>query len=315
MARDPNRGMSTVYVAVGMVILIIAGFAAGYYLRPIPETAQEFPEDSEWRTGSIDLAGSTTVLPIAEACSLAFMNKYPGTNVISVGGGSGVGYKNIIDGISDIGLASRPPKSTEIMNPKAANLWLHPVALDAVCVVVHPSVNASLKLTLQEVGRIFAGNYTRWNQVHSGLPDEEIYVVVREEGSGTRGTFEEYTMDPWDYAVDTARAHEQPSNPAVKGAVETTSYSIGYVGVGFLSSNMVHVALAKTEGTEYVEPTLANIEGGKFPISRFLYFVTSSPSVSGSLVDRFIDFVLSSEGQQLVASKGFLKLPPSHNYP
>jgi phosphate transport system substrate-binding protein len=147
------------------------------------------------------------------------------------------------------------------------------------------------------------------------LPDEEIYVIVREEGSGTRGTFEEYTMDPWDYTVDTERAHELPSNPAVRGAVETTSYSVGYVGSGFLSSDMVHVALARTEGAEYVLPTLANIEGGKFPISRFLYFVTSNPPLSGSLVDRFIDFVLSSEGQQLAESKGFLKLPPNHNYP
>ncbi len=312
MTRKSNKGMSTMYAAIGMVMLIIAGFAAGYYLRPVPETAQEFPEDSAWRTGSISLAGSTTVLPIAEACSVAFMNKYSGTSIIPLGGGSGVGYRQIIDQIVDIGLASRPPKPTEI---QAADLWLHPVALDAVCLVVHPTVNASLKLTLHQVGRIFAGNYTRWNQVNPSLPDAEIYVVVREEGSGTRGTFEEYTMDPWGFTVDTERAHEQPSNPAVRGAVETTSYSIGYVGFGFLSNNMVHAALAKTEGAEYVLPTLANIQGGRFPISRFVYFVTGSPPASGSLADRFIDFVLSPEGQEIVGSKGFLQLPPSYNYP
>lgn len=315
MIKNSNKGISTMYAAVGMITLLIVGFAGGYYIRPISETAQEFPEDTAWRTGSINLAGSTTVLPIAEVCSLAFMNKYLDTAVIPVGGGSGFGYRQIIDDLVDIGLASRPPKPTEITNPQGTDLWLHPVALDAVCVVVHPTVNASLKLTLQQVGKIFAGIHTNWNQVKPGLPDAEIKVVVREEGSGTRGTFEEYTLDPWDYTVDTERAHELPSNPAVKSWIETTEYSIGYVGFGFLSDNMIHVALAKGEGEEHFLPTLLNIQGDKFPTSRYLYFVTSSPPPSGSLIDRFIDFVLSPEGQQLVESKGFLRLPPSYNYP
>ncbi|MBS7649255.1 phosphate ABC transporter substrate-binding protein, partial [Candidatus Bathyarchaeota archaeon] len=229
------------------------------------------------------------------------------------GGGSGVGYSNVIDGVVDIGMASRDPKKTEIDNAKSkgVDLWLHPIALDAVCVVVHPSVaNSSypLSLTLQEVGKIFAGIYTYWDEVKSGLPHEEIFVVVREPGSGTRGTFEEYTMHPWKYDV-TARASVQPSNPAVKHMIETTPYSIGYVGFGFISENMHVVALAKEDGKPYFYPTIDSIVKGEYPISRYLYLVTNGQPKSGSLTDRFIDFVRSEEGQQIVEDCGFLKLP------
>lgn len=309
-----NKGISTIYATIGMIALLIIGFVAGYYMNTgQTEPSQEFPEDSEWRTHTISLAGSTTVLPIAESASIAFMNKYTDTTVTVSGGGSGTGYSSTIDGVVDIGMASRPPKQTEI--DKGVDLWLHPIALDAVCVVVNPSVADGLDLTLQEVGKIFAGEYRYWNEVKSDLDAEEIYVVVRESGSGTRGTFEEYTMDPWDYTVDSTIVHEQPSNPAVRSSIESTSYSIGYVGFGFLSDDMVAVALAEEDGEEYIRPTLENIQSGAYPISRLLYFVTSSPLESGSLADRFLGFVLSAGGQEIVEDEGFLKLPVTHNYP
>jgi len=302
------------YAAIGMIALLVIGFAAGYYMNlGQPEPSHDFPEDREWRTDTITLAGSTTVLPIAESASIAFMNEHSDATVTPSGGGSGTGYSSTIDGIVDIGMASRPPKQAEI--DQGVDLWLHPIALDAVCVVVNPSVADNLDLTLQEVGRIFAGEYTHWNEVRSHLAAEEIYVVVRESGSGTRGTFEEYTIDPWDYTIPSAIVHEQPSNPAVKTTIETTSYSIGYVGFGFLSENMVAVSLAEEEGEEYIAPTLANIQSGAYPISRLLYFVTSSQLESGSLADRFLEFVLSAEGQEIVEDEGFLKLPVTYNYP
>jgi len=293
-------------------LMFIIGLSVGAFcITPIQQSnSQSFPEDSAWRTDSISISGSTTVLPIAEACAKAFMNKYPGTTITVQGGGSGQGYSQVIDGVVDIGDASRPPKQAEIDNAKSKGvaLWLHPIALDAVCVVVNPSVASSLNLTLQEVGKIFAGIYTTWNQVKPDLPNQPIYVVVREPGSGTRGTFEEYAMDPWNYEVTDA-AHVQQSNPNVKTTVENTPYSIGYVGYGFLSDKIVAVALATEEGQPYYLPTLANIASFKYPISRYLYMVTTSQPASGTLTDRFIDFVLSSEGQSIVEEQGFLKLP------
>ncbi|MEM0095863.1 MAG: phosphate ABC transporter substrate-binding protein [Candidatus Bathyarchaeia archaeon] len=319
MVKKASMGISTLSATLGMVSLLIIGLIAGYYINSAMQGksdashSQGFEEDSAWRTSSITLSGSTTVLPIANACAIALMNKYPGITITVQGGGSGVGYSNVIDGVVDIGMASREPKTTEIENArsKGVDLWLHPIALDAVCVVVHPSVaNSSypLSLTLQEVGKIFAGIYTYWDEVKSGLPHKEIVVIVREPGSGTRGTFEEYTMHPWKYDV-TTRASVQPSNPAVKRMVETTPYSIGYVGFGFISENMHVVALAKEAGKPYVYPTVESIAKGEYPISRYLYLVTNGQPKSGSLADRFIDFVRSKEGQQIVEANGYLKLP------
>lgn len=298
---------------IGMITLLLVGLGIGYVLNSgTTGTTAEFPEDSEWRTGRISLAGSTTVLPVADEAAKAFMNTYTGVTVTVQGGGSGTGYASAIDGTVDIGMASRGPKQKEI---DAGNLWLHPLALDAVCVVVNPSVGSNVELTLEEVAKIFAGEYTKWNEVDATLPDTAIYVVVRESGSGTRGTFDEYTVDEYELEIDSTIVHEQPSNPAVRTAVTNTDYSIGYVGFGFLTNDIVAVSLAAEEGGEYVPATLETIAGGSYPISRFLYFVTSGPVESGSLADRFISFVLSEEGQALVEDEGFLTLPASHNYP
>lgn len=313
LIEKSNKGISTMIALVGMIALLIVGLGIGYYMNTGQTvTSAEYPEDSEWRTGSINLAGSTTVLPIAETAAIEFMNKYPGTSVTVQGGGSGTGYSSTLDGTVDIGMASRGPKQTEISQ---GTLWLHPLALDAVCVVVNPSVGNNIQLTLEEVAKIFAGEYKNWNDISDSLPAAEIYVVVRESGSGTRGTFEEYTTDEFGLTVDSTIVHEQPSNPAVRTAVKDTTYSIGYVGFGFLTSDIVAVSLAVEDGAPYVPATLENIQNGSYPISRLLYFVTGSPIVAGSLVDRFVGFVLSPEGQDIVDAEGFLKLPSSYNYP
>jgi phosphate transport system substrate-binding protein len=313
LIRKSNKGISTMIALIGMIALLVVGLGIGYTLNSgTPATSTEFPEDSVWRTGTINLAGSTTVLPVADEAAKAFMNTYSGVTVTVQGGGSGTGYASAIDGTVDIGMASRGPKQKEI---DAGTLWLHPLALDAVCVVVNPSVGSNVELTLEEVAKIFAGEYTNWNEVDASLPDASIYVVVRESGSGTRGTFEEYTIDEYELEIDSTLVHEQSSNPAVVTAVTNTDYSIGYVGFGFLTNDLVAVSLAAEEGAEYVPATLENIAGGTYPISRFLYFVTSSPLESGSLADRFVSFVLSEEGQDIVVAEGFLELPASCNYP
>ncbi|MCW4015893.1 MAG: phosphate ABC transporter substrate-binding protein [Candidatus Bathyarchaeota archaeon] len=314
MIGKSNKGISTTIALLGMIALLVVGLGIGSVLNSgSSETSgDEFSKDSEWRTETVNLAGSTTVLPVANASAIAFMNMYTGTTVTVQGGGSGTGYASAIDGTVDIGMASRGPKQKEI---DAGTLWLHPLALDAVCVVVNPSVGSNVELTLEEVAKIFAGVYTNWNEVDSSLPDAEIYVVVRESGSGTRGTFEEYTIDEYELTIDSTLVHEQSSNPAVRTAVKDTDYSIGYVGFGFLTDDIVAVSLAEEEGSDYVAATLENIQNGSYPISRLLYFVTSSPVESGSLVDRFISFVLSEEGQDIVENQGFLRLPASYNYP
>jgi phosphate transport system substrate-binding protein len=158
------------------------------------------------------------------------------------------------------------------------------------------------------IGQIFSGEITRWNQIDSSLPDEEIFVAVREPGSGTRGTFEEFTMDPWDYQVTTA-ANARQSNPEVVTTVSDIEYSIGYVGFGFLNDDMHTVSVYSESAGDLILPTTATIADQSYPMSRYLYLVTNEMPESGSLTDRFIDYIYSPAGQTIVEQNGFLKLP------
>jgi phosphate transport system substrate-binding protein len=311
MKRKDLSGISTMVAVIGMILLLIVGFAAGSYFNAPSSTSTD--DDSAWRTQSITLAGSTTVLPIANASAIEFMNMYSEIIVTVSGGGSGTGYSNIIDDVVDIGMGSREPKQSEIKNAesKGRPMYIYPIALDAVCVVVNPNVaddSNPLSLTLQQIGQIFAGKYTRWNEVDSSLPDEQIFVVVREPGSGTRGTFEEFTMDPWDYEV-TPAANARQSNPEVVTTVRGTPYSIGYVGFGFLNQEMHTASVYSESAADNILPTTASIADQTYPMSRYLYLVTNERPTSGSLTDRFIDFIYSPAGQNIVKQEGFLKMP------
>jgi phosphate transport system substrate-binding protein len=312
-SRKETKALSNVLAIGGMVALLIVGFAAGYYTGQQPSPEQLTTEDSLWRTQSIKLAGSTTVKPIAVASATAFMNEFSGTTITVSGGGSGTGYGNVIDGVIDIGMASREPSQTEInrMQERGKPMWLHPIALDAVCVVVNPTVaNSSypINLTLELVGEIFAGNIAQWDEIDENLAPEPIVVFTRPDSSGTRGTFEEFCMEPWNYnIVDSALVQE--GNPDMVSAVSNTPYSIGYVGFGFLSDQLYAISMAKTGSNEYYAPTTTTLASFAYPMSRYLYFITDSRPEAGSLTDRFIHYILSPEGQTIVEMEGFIPLP------
>jgi phosphate transport system substrate-binding protein len=91
--------------------------------------------------------------------------------------------------------------------------------------------------------------------------------------------------------------------------VEGTPYAIGYVGFGFLTENMYTVPIYSASQGENLLPTTTTIASRTYPMSRYLYLVTNSRPQSGSLTERFIDFILSPDGQAIVEQKGFLKLP------
>lgn len=295
---------------ITLIVSLLIGVIIGYSVAPKGGyIGGEYPEDSEWRFSSIRVVGSTTVLPIANACAIAFMSKYPTVSITVEGGGSGRGYKELIDGLCDIADASRKPKQEEIelAAQKGVKLTLHKIALDAVVVIVHKSVGR-ISLTLKQVGEIFTGKYSRWSELDSSLPDKPIVIFTREAGSGTRDTFEHFFMKPWNLEVSDS-AHEVSSNAEMRESVRTTPYSIGYIGLGYLTEDVYPVNLASDENSPYVEPTRENIYSGKYPVVRYLYMVTNGWPKSGSLVDRFIDFVKSDEGQKIVEQCGFLALP------
>jgi phosphate transport system substrate-binding protein len=244
-------------------------------------------------SGQLQLAGSTTVQPIAEKLAEAFMAKNPDVVIEIQGGGSSVGVTSAGEGTVDIGNASREIKSELERFP---NLQIFTIAYDGIAVVTHPDTQLA-SLSVEQVRDIFAGEITNFSEV--GVPDAPITVVSREEGSGTRAAFEELVMAYKDAAgesqekVITEKALLQQSNGQVRTTVATTPNSIGYLSFGFLDESTAPVPI------DGVEPSVANVKNGSYPIFRPLNMLTNGePS---ELAKAFLDFILSAEGQAIVA--------------
>ncbi len=237
-------------------------------------------------SGTISVAGSTTVQPLAEELAEAFIAANPNLKIDVQGGGSSVGVKSAGQGTVDIGTASREIKDSE--KAEFPDLKIYTIALDGIAIVVHPQVAVN-NLTVEQVRDIFAGKVVNWKEV--GGPDKVIVVVSREEGSGTRGAFEELVMGKDNPIVDTAIL--QSSNGAVRTTVSTTPDSIAYLSFGYLDNS---VKALKIGG---VEATMANVLNRSYPISRPLNMLTKGEPQGA--VKAWLDWILSPDGQAIVA--------------
>jgi len=245
-------------------------------------------EEDEGLGGELQLAGSSTVQPLAQSLAEAFMGMHPDVEIDVQGGGSSVGVKSAAEGTTPIGNASRALKDSE--KEEYPDLIAHTIARDGIAIAVHPDVPVD-GLSLDEVQQIFAGEITNWSEV--GGPDENMIVVSREEGSGTRGAFEDMVMGDDALIVDTALL--QPSNGAVKTTVSSTPYSIGFVSFGYLDDSVKALAI------DGVEATVANAMNESYPVVRPLNMVTKGEPEG--LAKEFLDFIMSDEGQEIVAEE------------
>ncbi len=244
----------------------------------------------------IVVEGSTTVLPIAQKAAEVFMDKNPQAQISVRGGGSGVGIASLIDGSCDIADSSRSIKENELnkavangRNPKA-----HVVAMDGICVIVHPSNNIKA-LTKKQTKDIYTGRISNWMQV--GGKDSKIVVVSRDTSSGTFEAFSELVLNKDKVRPD---ALMQASNQAIASIVGKTPGAIGYIGLGYLTSSVKAVEVDGVAASK--ETVLSN----KYPIARPLFMYTNG--APKGLTKEFIDFIVSSEGQKLVEEDGFVGL-------
>ncbi|WAM31563.1 phosphate ABC transporter substrate-binding protein PstS family protein [Caldicellulosiruptor naganoensis] len=238
-------------------------------------------------SGRILIAGSTSVQPLADELAKYFMQQNPKVSIEVQGGGSSVGIKSAIQGIVDIGTSSRELTEDE-RKQLAAKGWQEiKIAEDGIAVIVHKT-NPVSNLSVEQIRDIFSGKIKNWKEV--GGKNAPIVVVTREEGSGTRGAFEEIVMGK---AKITDSAIVQPSTGAVKTTVSQDENAIGFISLGVLDSTVKGV---KVDG---VEPTEKNVKLGKYKVKRpFLFLVSKNPS---RVTKAFVDFVLSDEGQAIVA--------------
>lgn len=244
-------------------------------------------------TAEISIAGSTTVQPLSEALRYEFTKDHDVTITIA-GGGSSVGVTSCNNGTVDIGAASRALKDSE------PDLVVHTLAWDGIAIVTHTS-NSVDGLTLAEVRQIFVGDITNWNEI--GGADHAIEVIAREEGSGTRAAFEELVLDDDDDTTDdsiTVGALLFNSNGALKTAVADAEWGIGFLSFGYLDSDV------KALDIDGIAATVANAKNDTYPVVRPLNYLTKEEPEG--IVKEYIDFCLSSDGQDIVEDEGYIRV-------
>jgi len=241
----------------------------------------------------LTLQGSTTVLPIAQAAAEAYMENHSDADIMVRGGGSGTGIAALIDNATDIAMASRPMKTKEIK--QAREKGINPVgtviARDGIAVIVHKS-NPINEISLEDLKNIYTGGITKWSSLGG---KGKIVVISRDAASGTFEVFNEKVLEG---AKLTQSALMQASNLEVARTVEQTPGGIGYVGLGYISDK---VKVLKVNG---VTPSEQTVRNGTYPLARPLYLYTNgNPS---GMKKGFIDFILSTDGQNIVRDNGFV---------
>ena len=251
---------------------------------------QTASEPSGDLSGKITLAGSTSMEKLCNAMAEAFMEKYPNVTVAPEFTGSGAGLESLAKGTVDIGDASRALSDDEKASGAVENI----VAIDGIAVITDTE-NTVSDLTSDQLTQIYTGEITNWKDL--GGADENIVVIGREAGSGTRDAFEELN----DIADKCKYAQELDSTGAVLAKVAATPGAIGYVSLDVVDDTVKALQLNS------VEPTEDNILAGTYVLQRpFVMATMGEISEQNELVQAFFDFIHSEEGQSVIQSVGLI---------
>ncbi len=268
-----------------MKSLLVVSILLVTYSPAFPGSLDQFKGEK----GVVKISGGTAHIPVMKEVARQIMAVNPAIQISIAGGGSGVGIKQVGEGLVDIGNSGRKPTDEEI---NRYQLKLFKWAIDGVAPVVNPK-NPVKKLSKSQVIDIFAGKVDNWKAL--GGEDRKINVYTRDAASGTREVF-------WKMALDkgpiTDGALVVKSNGAMKSAVSQDPYGIGYVSVGHIDQTVAPVAL------DGVVPTIETVREGTYKIARGLYSNTKGKPTG--LTKKFIDFLYTPDGKMIIEKHGFI---------
>ena len=238
------------------------------------------------RSHSLTIAGSTSVQPFAEKLAEIYLSINPKLIINVQGGGSTAGIKACREKAAQIGTSSRE------LHPDEGDLTKIIIAKDGIAVIVHPQ-NPVNDISIEQLRGIFSGKIRSWACL--GWVDKPIYFVNREEGSGTRDAFEGLVMKKEEISDE---ALVQDSNGSVREIIANNPQAIGYISFGVINHQVKALAVNS------ISPSLMTIKSNQYTLTRPFIFVL--PSQPTTLARRFIDFVLSKEGQKILEKEGLM---------
>jgi phosphate transport system substrate-binding protein len=258
----------------------------------------------------IENKGSDTIVNLALAWAERYQAEHPEVRISVTGGGSGTGIASLINGTVDIANASRKIKEEEIDEAQSNGVEPveHIIARDAIAVIVNPE-NPVRELTLKQIADIYSGKISNWSEV--GGDDRPIVRLSRETNSGTHVYFLETVLrlgnsdDKTLFSMDTLLL---PSSEGIIAEVRQNPNAIGYDGLGYVPDDLKMIAIAEEEGGAYVLPSIPTVNDKTYPIARDLYMYTDGEPTG--IIKEYIEWILGSDAQEIVAELGFVPASP-----
>ncbi|MBN1675124.1 MAG: phosphate ABC transporter substrate-binding protein [Kiritimatiellae bacterium] len=295
-----NVKIGTCWIVVGLAAGAVP-FLAGCGNRGQTSTPKP-------KTVAIQNCGSDTMVNLAQMWSEAYKKAAPDVSVEVGGGGSGVGIRDLMQGIVDIANASRKMKESERAQTKK-NTGKEPVewivGYDAMAIYVHKD-NPVKQLSIEQLARIYGegGDVDKWSQLGIDMKtigaSDEIVRVSRQNSSGTYFFFREHVLDKKDFKLG---SRDMSGSKDVVELVGRTPGAIGYSGMGYRTDEVKFVPIVGKDGSAY-EPSLANVVAGTYSLARPLHMYTLGQPTGH--IKKYIDWVLSADGQAIVKDSGYV---------
>ena len=309
--------IKTLCITIGLLSGSLSSTAV-YAVQKIEADVPDYQKASGI-SGNLSSVGSDTLANQMTLWAEAFNHLYPNVNIQIQAAGSSTAPPALTEGTANFGPMSREMKDDELgafekkygYKPTAI-----PVAVDALAVFVHKD-NPIKGLSVAQVDAIFsstrkcgyANDIQNWGDAGiDAWKTKSIQLYGRNSVSGTYGYFKEHALCKGDFKNN---VNEQPGSASVVQSVSTSVNGIGYAGLGYVTSGIKAVPLAKKDSKDFVNATPENALAGKYPLARFLYvYVNKKPNQPLPPLEReFIKMVLSKTGQEVVIKDGYIPLP------
>jgi phosphate transport system substrate-binding protein len=247
----------------------------------------------------LTVKGSDTMVILGQRWAEQYMNAHPGSIIQVTGGGSGTGIAALINGTTEICMSSRAMKADEKrkLRDRYQTMGVEiPVAKDGLSIFLNERSPVK-ELSFEQLRQIYTGVITNWSQI--GGPNAQIVLYGRENSSGTYVYFKDHVLLGRDFS---ARCQTLPGTAAVVNAVAKDPNGIGYGGAAY-AKGVKECAVKKDAASPAVLPSAATVKDGSYPVTRDLYLYTRVKPAGDA--KKFIDYVLSNEGQALATQVGY----------
>ncbi len=303
-----------------LISLLLGGLSSMHVLAADLDSSLRTYERASGVSGNFSSVGSDTLANLMTLWAEEFKRAYPNVNIQIQAAGSSTAPPALTEGTSNMGPMSREMKDNEIEafeNKYGYKPTAVPVAIDSLAVFVHRD-NPIKGLTMAEVDAVFSvtlkcghqESIDVWGQfgMEGDWERRDLQLFGRNSVSGTYGYFKETALCTGDFKNS---VNEQPGSASVVQSVSTSINGIGYSGLGYTTSSVRSLPIAKEAGSEYFEATPENAITGNYPLARFLFvYVNKEPNKPLAPLEReFIKLVLSRSGQEVVLKDGYIPLP------